>query len=199
MLTRDEVNARHAAAELLLPPGWEGLSTEEPLTILPEIAGFLRRALPGLQVLAEMEGRDVFWVEQASELYRNIHRAVIAVRAPGRPAQEPTTDDPMEMERRLAELLRWCEAASAPVASVAIAETPAATGNGSLDERAAAMKFLHPDWGNTQIAEAINCHPKSLNKPNMAKFKLAKRAIDSGREELPKANKYDENVDAFEE
>ena len=71
--------------------------------------------------------------------------------------------------------------------------------DGSLDERAAAAKFLHPEWTNREVAESIGCHPKTLNKPNMGKFKLAKEAIDSGREELPKGSKYNGNVDAFEE
>lgn len=57
------------------------------------------------------------------------------------------------------------------------------TDDSTLDARAVAMKFCHPEWTDQQIADAIGCSRQTLFKRKMIKYRQAKEAIKSGREE----------------
>jgi len=101
------VDGIHADAELLAPPGWEGLTATEPLGTIAQVAGYLRRELAGLRILGE-RGRSDFWLERANELYANIFRTLDSLRIVDRPDQQPKASDCDEAERRLSELWQWC-------------------------------------------------------------------------------------------
>jgi hypothetical protein len=62
-------------------------------------------------------------------------------------------------------------------------QTNSAADEAALDERAVAVKVAHPDWTDQQVAETLGCHPKTLFKPNMVKYKLAKAALKSIKDE----------------
>ncbi len=101
------VDSVHAHAQLLAPPGWEGLHTTEPLDSISNIGGYLRRDLAALRILGD-NGRSPYWLERANELYANVFRALDAQRIANRPEQQPKANDCDEAEHRLAELWRWC-------------------------------------------------------------------------------------------
>jgi hypothetical protein len=60
--------------------------------------------------------------------------------------------------------------------------------SGTIDERAVAMKVLHPEWTDKQIAKAIGCGREALFKKNMVKYKAAKAALALGRQRYGKVN-----------
>lgn len=66
----------------------------------------------------------------------------------------------------------------------------------SLDELAVAAKVAHPKWSDQQIADYIGCRRETLFKPNMVKYKLAKKALKSLRDDLPSGEKYDGRIEA---
>ena len=105
------VDSCHAEADGLAPPGWEGIATDEPLDSTVHVVGYLRRELAALLISGE-NGRGEFWLERANELYRNIFRALRALRISDCPEQLPTTTDCDEAERRLGQLWQSMDAAA---------------------------------------------------------------------------------------
>ena len=103
------VDSVHAQAESLLPPGWEGLTTFQPLNSIATVAGYLWGELQTLRLFGE-KGRGEFWLETANELYANVFRTLDKLQISDRPEQQPKAIDCDEAERRLAELWRWCDA-----------------------------------------------------------------------------------------
>jgi len=58
----------------------------------------------------------------------------------------------------------------------------------SKEAKALAALVDHPDWTDTQIAEAAGCSRASLYR--MKKFVAAKRALEGGRDQLPAGRKH---------
>ncbi len=63
-----------------------------------------------------------------------------------------------------------------------------------LVARAVAALYANPGWTNKQIAENIGCHPKTLNKSYMEKFKDAKKALKHGRERYYDDARHDRRI-----
>lgn len=92
-------------AESLVPVGWQGERTTEPLTTLAEIAGYGRRELAGLGWSAERIGRGEFWIERAQELLENLHCALVAAKVANRPRPETPADDAKALNAQLGALV----------------------------------------------------------------------------------------------
>ncbi len=65
--------------------------------------------------------------------------------------------------------------------SKVVPESGANHDDSTLVQRAVTVKFLHPDWTDQQVADAIGCKRETLFKPNMVKFKAAKEALKLGK------------------
>jgi hypothetical protein len=94
---------------------------------------------------------------------------------------------------------------TAATTNARVPASPAAQGTGdahqSLDLEAAAIGLLtrHTDWSNKQIAKKLGCHPKTLSDKNWTRFRAARRALKSGRADLPRGTKLDGDVEAIED
>jgi hypothetical protein len=68
----------------------------------------------------------------------------------------------------------------------------------SGEAKAVAVLITHPDWTNKQIAKAVGCHPKTLNKWNV--FRSARAILRAGKLDLLKGIKgRDRSLDAWDE
>jgi hypothetical protein len=151
---RTWVDSCHARAEALAPPGWEGLSTDEPLDNIANVTGHLRRELAALRIVGEA-GRGEFWLDRANELYANIFRALSALRIWDRPEQLPKATDCDEAERRLDELWR-CLAAKEP--STVLPAKLADSESGSVRAGRSAESTCNIDANKAAALKAIETH-----------------------------------------
>lgn len=110
--------------------------------------------------------------------------------------------DPEDWRIRAENYGAVCGALAGEIVHGAVAETVDHAGSDqqsanrklSFDALAVATLMEHQDWTNVQIAKAIGCNPKTLNKKNMVRFKDARAAIKSGRDSYRRESLKDYGV-----
>lgn len=67
----------------------------------------------------------------------------------------------------------------------------------SKEAKALAALVEHPEWTKTRIAEYVGCNRQSLY--GMKKFKAAWDTLKQGKREIPKGQKYNGDIEAFDD